>query len=209
MKKTTTQGSWKDPPKDTRPGKDRARLNLYSLTPEGDASWRETQSPARGLLRQSLALWRPSVGCLPTSLTPRWYGENLEGVVSDLSIPPGQYPHIVIPPRASHRQSRLRNASQPPTCLAEIRFVQQDTPEPGCRKLSIFRSQVWPVGLVHSVSGGPRGAVEEAGKQFCACPLPIFLGGRGNPSLDLKSFNPQPLLLSPTLPHAPHCSQGL
>lgn len=34
------------------------------------------------------------------------------------------------------------------------------------------------VGTVRSVSGGPQGAVEGAGKQSCACLLPIsFMGG--------------------------------
>lgn len=51
--------------------------------------------------------------------------KNGKGVVSGLSIPPGRHPHITTPPRPIHRRSRLRRASQPPACRADISLCRE------------------------------------------------------------------------------------
>lgn len=78
-KRKLRPGTWKDPPQDTRPGKGRGETELGSLTPEPGRKQGGGEVPvpkgdpitSRWDFRESLALWRPCMGCLPAQLTSR------------------------------------------------------------------------------------------------------------------------------------------
>lgn len=140
-------------------------------------SWKESQSPAMGLQRHSLALWRHLHGLPPScpDFQVRWRKSGRGWSLTHLGSTPSSSHHDL-----PTGPSRFRSPSQPSVCLAENKTHLLLAWLPGS---SFYLQKQAGAGgdQVNSVSGSPQGGMEDAGKQLCACPLPTLFRGRSLP----------------------------